>query len=58
MGFKQRPAQFIIETDHFVEELRVLDVVALLVAIVRQGTSYHLLVRDVLEVEEVALVLI
>ena len=32
--------------------------VALLVAIVGEGTSDHLLVRDVLEMQEVALVLI
>ena len=58
MGFQQRSAQFVVKADHLIEEFGVLDVVALLVAIVGEGACYHLLVCDVLEVKEIALILI
>jgi len=51
-------AEFVVKSDHFVEELRVLDVVALLVAVVRQVARDHLLFRYVFKVDEVGLVLI
>ena len=51
-------AQLVIETDHFVEQLRVLDMVTLLVAVVGELSSDHLLVCYILEMEEFTLVLV
>ena len=51
-------AQLVIETDHFVEQLRVLDMVTLLVAVVGELSSDHLLVCYILEMKEFALVLV
>ena len=51
-------AQLVIETDHFVEQLRVLNMVTFLVAVVGELSSYHLLVCYILEMKEFALVLV
>ena len=51
-------AQLVIETDHFVEQLRVLNMVTFLVAVVGELSSDHLLVCYILEMEEFALVLV
>ena len=58
MLLEDGPAQLVIETDHLVEQLRVLNMVAFLVAVVGELSSDHLLVCYVLEVEELALVLV
>lgn len=58
MLLQDRPTKFIVEPDHLVEQLGVLNVVALLVAVVRERARDHLLVRDVLEVQEFTLILI
>ena len=55
---QNRPTELIVKADHFVEQLRVLNMVALLIAVVRETARDHLLVGDVLEVQELALVLI
>ena len=55
--FEDRATQFVVEPYHLVQQLRVLNVVTLLVAVVGQRASYHLLVCDVLEVDELVLVL-
>ena len=58
MLLEDGPAQLVIETDHLVEQLRVLNMVAFLVAVVGELSSDHLFVCYVLEVEELALVLV
>lgn len=58
MLLKHWPAKLIIESDHLVKQLWVFNVVALLVAVVREWARNHLLVRNVLEVQELTLVLI
>ena len=58
MGLEKRPAKLVIEPDHLIQKFRIFDVIALLIPVVWQRTGYHLLICDVLEVEEVALVLI
>ena len=58
MLLQYRPAKLIVESDHFVKQLRVLNVIALLIAVVGQTASHHLLVCDVLEVQKLALVFI
>ena len=58
MLLQNRATQLVVKADHLVQQLRVLNVVALLVAVVRQRPSHHLFVRNVLEVEELALVLV
>ena len=58
MLLENRAAQLVIETDHFVEQLRVLNMVTFLVAVVGELSSDHLLVCYILEMEEFALVLV
>ena len=58
MGLKKRSAQFVLESDHLVQKFRIFDMIALLIPIIWKGTGYHLLVSDILEVEEITLVLI
>ena len=58
MLFKQGSDELVVKPDHFVQKLRILDVVALLVAVVGEGSGDHLLVSDVLEVQEFTLVLV
>ena len=58
MLLEDGPAQLVIETDHFVQQLRVLNVVAFLVAVVGELSSNHLLVCYILEMKELALVLV
>lgn len=55
---QHRPTQLVVKANHFVEKLRIFDVVRLLVAIVGERPTHHLLVRDVLEVQKVALILV
>ena len=54
---QNRAAQFVVEADHLVQQLRIFDMVALLVAVIGQRSRDHLLVRDVLEVLELVLIL-
>ena len=58
MLLQNRPAKLIVESDHFVQQLRVLNVIALLIAVVGQAACDHLLVCDILEVQKLALVFI
>ena len=58
MLLEDAAAQLIIETDHFVQQLRVLNMVTFLVAVVGELSSDHLLVCYILEMEEFALVLV
>ena len=58
MLFQDRTSQFVIESNHLVKELRVLDMVGLLVAVVWQLPGHHLLISDVLEMQKLALILI
>ena len=58
MLLKDAAGQLIVEPDHLIQQLRVLDVVRLLVAVVGQRARHHLLVSDVLEVQKFALILI
>ena len=58
MLLEDAAAQLIIETDHFVEQLRVLNMVTFLVAVVGELSSDHLLVCYILEMKEFALVLV
>ena len=55
---QDRSCEFVVESDHLVQQLRILDVVGLLVAVVGGLASDHLLVCDVLEMKELALILI
>ena len=57
-GLEHRPDQFVIESWHFVQELAILDMVTLLVAIKLHITRYHLLFCDIFENQEVGLVLV
>ena len=58
MRLEKRPAKLIIEADHLIQKFRIFDMIALLIPIIWKGTGYHLLVSDILEVEEITLVLI
>ena len=58
MLFQDGTTELVVEADHLVKKFRVLNVVALLIAVVGQRTSDHLLVGDVFEMKEFALVLI
>lgn len=49
MLLQDRSCEFVVKSDHLVQQLRILDVVGLLVAVVGELASDHLLVCDVLE---------
>ena len=49
MLLQDRSCKFVVKSDHLVQQLRILDVVGLLVAVVGELASDHLLVCDVLE---------
>jgi len=53
-----RSDQFIIESEHLVEQLTVLDVVTLLVTVELHGVCYHLLLAYIFKNQELRLVLI
>lgn len=58
MRLKKRSAEFILESDHLIQKLRIFDMIALLIPVVWKRTGYHLLVSDILEVQEITLILI
>ena len=58
MLLQNRPTELVVKADHFVEQLRVLNMVTFLVAVVGELSSYHLLVCYILEMKEFALVLV
>ena len=58
MLLEDAAGQLIVKPDHLIQQLRVLDVVRLLVAVVGQRARHHLFVSDVLEVQKLALILV
>lgn len=56
--FEHRSDELVVEPEHLVEELTVLDVVALLVPIELHVVRHHLLLGDVLEHQRIRLVLV
>ena len=50
--------ELVVEADHLVKQLRVLDMVTLGVSVVGESTGDHLLVCNVLEMKELALILV
>lgn len=58
VGLEHRADQLVVEAQHLVEDLRVLDVVALLVALELLGVGHDLVLSDVLKRNQVVLVLV
>jgi len=58
MRLEHRSTELVVKANHFVEQLRVLYVVAFLVSVVRQIAGDHLLFGYIFEMQEVALVLV
>mmetsp|Transcript_24551 Transcript_24551/g.38081 ORF Transcript_24551/g.38081 Transcript_24551/m.38081 type:complete len:221 (-) Transcript_24551:373-1035(-) len=57
-GLNHGANKLVVETEHLVEQLTVLDVVALLITVELHRVGHHLLVRDVLEHKELRLILV
>lgn len=58
VGLKDGAAKLVVKPDHLVEQLRVLNVVTLLVAIKWEVSRNKLLLRDIFKVKELTGVLI
>lgn len=57
-SFKHWPYEFVVESEHLVKELTVLNMVRLLISIKLHVVGNHLLVGDILKHQEIRLVLV
>lgn len=56
--FEHRSDQLIVKTEHFIQELAVLNMIGLLVTVELHSVRYHLLLRNVFEHQEVGVVFV
>ena len=57
-SFKHRSDQFVIESQHFIKKLTVLDVIAFLISVKLHVIRYHLFIGNIFKHKEIRLVFV